>query len=102
MSPYDKKALMLEKVLKREQKEEMLPQLMQQLYGGSAGQTQHRGGDIALPHGGNAAVEAALKQMQQTMQQMQRAQGGATGERGRVEQDQGEENGEIERTGPRA
>ena len=37
MSPYDKKALMLEKVLKREQKEEMLPLLMQQLYGGSAG-----------------------------------------------------------------
>ena len=46
MSEYDKKALMLEKVLKKEQKDEMLPQLMQQLYGGSAGQTQHRGSDM--------------------------------------------------------
>ena len=80
MSEYDKRSLMLEKVLKKEQKEEMLPQLMQQLYGGSAGQTQHRGSEIALPHGGNAAVEAALKQMQQTMQQLQKGgQGGAGG-----------------------
>ena len=77
MSEYDKKALMLEKVLKKEQKEEMLPQLMQQLYGADAGQTQHRGGNIGISHGGNPAVEAAMKQMQQTLAQMQKAEGAA-------------------------
>ena len=37
MSEYDKKALNLERVSKKEQKDKMLPQLMQQLYGGDAG-----------------------------------------------------------------
>ena len=77
MSEYDKKALNLERVLKKEQKDEMLPQLMQQLYGADAGQTQHRGSSIGVPHGGNPAVEAAMKQMQQTLAQLQKAGGAA-------------------------
>ena len=71
--------------MKKEQKEEMLPQLMQQLYGADAGQTQHRGGSIGMPHGGNPAVEAAMKaqlqQLQTTLGQMAK-QGGAAANAG--------------------
>ena len=59
----------------------MLPQLMQQLYGDDAGQQQHRGSSIGMQHGGNPAVEAAMKapmqQMQTTLGQMMKTQGGA-------------------------